>query len=121
GDDAALPELRQYRRECSGGNVLEGMFWRECSGGNVRLTAATSRHAYAGAAPYVVCMPVSTIPAARYRSDRLESRQATIGLRTPIAIELPYVAHFANLIEIELRGDQLGGVARRLRHEFSAR
>ena len=36
-------------------------------------------------------------------------------------IELPDVAHLANLVEVELGGDQLRLVARRLRHELPAR
>ena len=41
----------------------------------------------------------------RFRGSQLA--QATIGLRTPVAVELPHVPDLANLVQIQLGGDQL--------------
>src|SRR6185503_8253761 len=51
----------------------------------------------------------------------LELGQSRIGLRPPVAKELPHVAHLADLVEIELRRHQLRLVARSLRDELTAR
>src|SRR5215218_6118843 len=47
--------------------------------------------------------------------------QPTVRLGPAIAVELPHVAHFANLVEVDLRGDELVPIARGLRHELPAR
>src|SRR5687768_6374272 len=57
---------------------------------------------------------------ARNDNEPLQLHQPFVRLRTPIAEELPHVSHFANLVEVELRGDQLVLVARGLRDELPA-
>src|SRR5512143_2367207 len=49
-----------------------------------------------------------------------ELHESTIRLRPPVAIELPNVSHLANLVEIELGGDELRLVARCFDNELPA-
>src|SRR5580765_5406336 len=52
---------------------------------------------------------------------RLRRDQCAVRIRSPVAVELPDVAHFADLVEIELGGDQFAAVARAGRDEAAAR
>src|SRR6185312_1170176 len=56
----------------------------------------------------------------RIRMTALELRQPPICLRPTIAEELPDIPDLANLVEVELGGDQLGLVPRPLRDELAA-
>src|SRR5689334_8562665 len=47
--------------------------------------------------------------------------ESVVRIRAPVAEELPRVAHFANFIEIELRGDECVLVALRGREHLAAR
>src|SRR6185503_10106073 len=47
--------------------------------------------------------------------------QGVVRIGAPVAVELPDVAHFADLVEIELGRDQFAAVARTGRDETSAR
>jgi hypothetical protein len=53
--------------------------------------------------------------------ERLELTQPAVGLWTPIPEKLPDIPHFANLIEIQLGGDELVAISRRLRDYLPAR
>jgi len=47
--------------------------------------------------------------------------EPAVRLRPPIAVELPDVPHLADLVEIEIGGDELRLVALRLDEELAAR
>src|SRR5215207_8558729 len=47
--------------------------------------------------------------------------QSAVCLWATVTVELPHVAHLADLVEVELRGDELVAVARCLRHDLPAR
>src|SRR5437868_7488668 len=51
----------------------------------------------------------------------LEPNQAAVRLGPPVAIELPRVAHLADLVEVELRGDQRALIALGDRKNLAAR
>ncbi len=53
----------------------------------------------------------SSHPERMERCANLQRRQALVGLRPPVTIKLPDVPHFPDLIEVQLRGDQLRLVA----------
>src|SRR5580765_865514 len=55
----------------------------------------------------------ATEPSRRY--------QCRVRVRPPVAVELPDVAHFADLVEVEFGGDQFAAVARSGRDKAAAR
>src|SRR5262249_39681637 len=62
-----------------------------------------------------------SLPLTRSRTWSLQPNESAIGLRPPVTVELPGVAHFADLLQVELRGDQRVFVALGLGHELAAR
>src|SRR6188768_2201276 len=60
-------------------------------------------------------------PCCRRISDALRRHEFRIAFGPAVAVELPDVAHLADLVEVELGGDQLALVAARVRDELPAR
>src|SRR4249920_81908 len=54
-------------------------------------------------------------------ASALRRHQCAVRIRTPVAVKLPDISHFADLVEIEIGGDQFAAVARAGRDEAAAR
>src|SRR4029079_9115432 len=118
GGGGVVAEVVRQRRECGGsGHAVLAAVDEEADVG----THGIRGQGAGGRAQMMSSRRPPPAPSPLRSAPSLESYQPVIRLRPAVAEELPRVPHLADLVEVELRGDEGVLVALGLRQELPAR